>query len=124
MWLELLQTKDEAFDRFKKIKARAEAESNCNLLAFRSDQGGEFNSIAFHKYCDDGGIKHCTTAPYTPQQNGVVERRNQTVVEIARCLLKAMAVPATFWGEAVKTAVYLLNRAPTRIFASLVAWRT
>ena len=49
-----------------------------------------------------------------PQQNGVVERRNQTVVEMARCLLKSMAVPAMFWGDAVKTAVYLLNRSPTR----------
>jgi hypothetical protein len=84
------------------------------LLGFRSDRGGEFNSTAFCKFCDDGGIKHFTTAPYTPQQNGVVERRYQTTVEMARCLLKSMAMPPTFWGEAVKTAVYLLNRAPTR----------
>ena len=49
-----------------------------------------------------------------PQQNGLVERRNQAVVEMARCLLKSMVVPAMFWGDAVKTAVYLLNRSPTR----------
>jgi hypothetical protein len=114
MWLDVLKTKDEAFDRFKRIKARAEAETGLRLLGFRSDRGGEFNSTAFRQFCDDGGIKHFTTAPYTPQQNGVVERRNQTTVEMARCLLKSMGVPATFWGEAVKTAVYLLNRAPTR----------
>jgi transposase InsO family protein len=56
---------------------------------------------------------HFTTTPYSPQQNGVVERRNQTTVEMARCLLKSMGMPATLRGEAVKTAVYLLNRAPT-----------
>lgn len=92
MWLEVIKTKAEAFARFKKIQARAEAESGRCLLAFRSDRGGEFNSIAFRQYCDDGGIKHCTTAPYTPQQNGVVERRNQTTVEMARCLLKSMGM--------------------------------
>jgi transposase InsO family protein len=51
--------------------------------------------------CDTNGIKHYTTAPYSPQQNDVVERWNQTVVEMARCLLKSMAVPSRFWGEAV-----------------------
>ena len=114
MWIEVIKSKDEAFKRFKRVKALAEATPGRKLLAFRSDRGGEFNSAAFREYCDEHGIKHCTTAPYTPQQNGVVERRNQTVVEMARCLLKSMGVPAIFWGEAVRTAVYLLNRAPTR----------
>ncbi|KAE8767964.1 hypothetical protein D1007_60605 [Hordeum vulgare] len=114
MWVEMLRTKDEAFARFKKVKAAAEAQGECRLLAFRSDRGGEFNSGAFKLYCAESGIRHQTTAPYTPQQNGVVERRNQTVVEMARCLLKAMGVPNTFWGEAVRTAVYILNRSPTR----------
>ena len=80
----------------------------------RSDRGNEFNSIEFRGYCEKLGIKHYTTTPYSPKQNGVVERRNQTIVKMARCLLKSMAVPSYFWAEAVKTAVYLLNRAPTR----------
>lgn len=50
------------------------------------------------------------TAPYSPQQNGVVERRNQTVVATARCMLKSAGMPARFWGEAVTAAVYVLNR--------------
>ena len=114
MWLELLATKDEAFVCFKKIKAAAEMESGRRLKAFRTDCGGEFNSGMFVTFCNDNGIKHNRTTPYTPQQNGVVERRNQTVVEMARCLLKSMNVPGKFWGEAVSTAVYLLNRAPTK----------
>jgi transposase InsO family protein len=114
MWLELLRTKDEALSFFKKVKAAAEAGRECKLLAFCSDRGGEFNSGEFVEFCDANGINHQTTAPYTPQQNGVVERRNQTVVKMARCLLKAMELPGTFWGEAVKTSVYILNRAPSR----------
>jgi transposase InsO family protein len=92
MWVELLAMK---------IKAAAELESGRRLKAFRTDCGGEFNSGIFVSFCNDHGIKHNTTMPYTPQQNGVVERPNQTVVEMARCLLKTMQV-------------YLLNRAPTK----------
>jgi len=114
MWLELMATKDKALLQFKRFKAAAELESGCKLKAFRSDRGGEFNSGAFVSFCLEYGIKHNTTTLYTPQQNGVVERRNQTVVEMARCLLKSMGVPARFWGEAVKVAVYLLNRSPTK----------
>ena len=96
MWIEVLRTKREAFAFFKKVKAAAETRSGCKLLAFRSDRGGEFNSTAFVEYCNELSIKHFMTAPYTPQQNGVVERRNQTVVEMARCMLKSMAMPALF----------------------------
>lgn len=71
-------------------------ESGRQLKAFRTDCGGEFNSGAFMTFCNDHGVKHNTTTPYTPQQNRVVERRNRSVVEMARCLLKAMKVPAKF----------------------------
>jgi hypothetical protein len=66
-----------------------------------------------------------TTAPYSPQQNGVVERRNQTIVGMARNMLKAKGVPVTFWGEAVSTAVFILNRSPTKILKGMTpfeAW--
>ena len=114
MWLELLTTKAEAFQCFRKIKSIAEPESGRQLKVFRTDRGGEFNSTVFTAFCSKQGIKRNTTAPYTPQQNGVVERRNQTIVEMARCLLKSMKVPAKFWGEAVKVAVHILNRSPTK----------
>ncbi|WVZ49529.1 hypothetical protein U9M48_000877 [Paspalum notatum var. saurae] len=110
MWLELLATKDEAFQCFNRVKAMAENEHGGRLKAFRSDRGSEFNSLEFETYCSENGIKHFTTTAYSPQQNGVVERQNRTVVEMARCLLKSKGVPAEFWGEAVKTAVYILNR--------------
>jgi hypothetical protein len=114
MWVEFLTIKDEAFKCFKRVKALAETEHGGKLHAFRSDRGGEFNSNQFKEYCDENGIKHFTTMQDTPQQNGIVERRNRTLVEMARCLLKSKSVSGEFWGEAVYTIVYLLNRAPTR----------
>ena len=75
---------------------------------------GEFTSVEFGEHCARRGVQRQLTAPYTPQQNGVVERRNQTVVGMARSILKAKALPSFFWGEAVHTAVHLLNRAPMR----------
>jgi len=109
MWVELLRTKDEAFAYFKKIKQQAELEHGKKLKGFRTDRGGEFNSTQFTLFCNETGIKHFTTTPYTPQQNGVVECRNQTIVEMARCQLKSKGMPCKFWGEAVVTAVYILN---------------
>lgn len=118
MWVEMLKTKDQALVNFRKIKQRAETETGDKLKALRTDRGGEFTSILFETFCSQDGIKHYTTTPYSPQQNGVVERRNQTVVEMVRCLLKAMVVPTIFWGEAIRTAVYLLNRSPTKALDS------
>lgn len=62
------------------------------------------------------------SAPYSPQQNGVVERRNQTILGMARSLLKAKNMPARYWGEAVTTAVFLLNRAPTKSLANITPY--
>jgi len=125
MWVEMLRSKDQALESFKKVIARAENESGAKLKALRTDRGGEFTSNLFSVFCSEGGIKHYTTTPYTPQQNGVVERRNQSVVEMPRCLLKTMKVPSVFWGEAVRTAVYLLNRSPTKALNNITpfeAW--
>jgi transposase InsO family protein len=76
MWLEVLRSKDEAFRYFKKIKALVETDREVKLRAFRTDRGGEFNSLEFATFCEEAGIRRNTTAPYSPQQNGVVERRN------------------------------------------------
>lgn len=114
MWIFLLKGKGEAFEVFKRFKKLAESESGERLKCFRTDRGGEFNSTEFKKYCEEKGVKRHFTAPFSPQQNGVVERRNQTVLEMARCIMKSKSVPAEFWGEAVKTSVYVLNRSSTK----------
>uniref|UniRef100_A0ACD5Y6T1 Uncharacterized protein n=1 Tax=Avena sativa TaxID=4498 RepID=A0ACD5Y6T1_AVESA len=114
MWVVLIKSKDEALVALNKIMNSTEKELNLVVRAIRTDRGGEFTSKEFSNFCDDAGIRHFLTAPYTPQQNGVVERRNQTVVGMARNLLKSKNLPGRFWGEAVATAVFLLNRAPTK----------
>lgn len=71
-------------------------------------------SEAFREICEQAGIRRQFTAPFSPQQNGVVERRNKTVMEKSRTMIKSMKVPRRFWGEAVRHSVYLLNKLPTR----------
>ncbi|CAN6200243.1 unnamed protein product [Urochloa humidicola] len=114
MWLELLSAKSDAEAAIKKVRAAAENQSGCRLRVLRTDNGGEFTSAEFTRYCEEEGVERHFSAPYTPQQNGVVERRNQTVLATARALLKQRKMPARYWGEAVSTAVFLLNRAPTK----------
>lgn len=118
MWVYFLSTKDEAFEYFKKFKALVENGSEKMIKALRTDRGGEFCSYQFTSYCENAGILRHYTAPYSPQQNGVVERRNRTVVEMARSFLKEKQVPAEFWGEAVNHSVYVLNRLPTRTLST------
>ena len=96
MWLQLLTSKTEAAEAVKKFKARAEAESGKKLRVLRTDRGGGFTSVEFVAYCADQGVVRHHTAPYSPQQNGVVERRNQTVVGMARSMMKAKSMPARF----------------------------
>ncbi|WVZ68030.1 hypothetical protein U9M48_017021 [Paspalum notatum var. saurae] len=110
MWLRLLSSKDEAPEAIKHFQAKVEAETGNKLKVLRTDRGGKFTSVEFGRYCPDEGVERHLTAPYSPQQNGVVERRNQTIVGMARSMLKAKKMPAEFRGEAVNTAVFILNR--------------
>jgi hypothetical protein len=80
----------------------------------RTDNGGEFTAAEFVSYCTDEGVQRHYFASYHPQQNDVVERHNQTVVGMARALLKQRGMSAIFWGEAVVTVVYIVNRSPTK----------
>jgi hypothetical protein len=108
MWVVLLK------QAFRIVKMAAEVEAEAKLKALRTDWGGEFKSNEFKAFCEAHGIQRYLTAPYSPQQNGVVKRRNQTMVAMARSMMKSKGMPGRFWGEAVSTAVYLLNRAPTK----------
>lgn len=91
----------------------------------RSNRGGEFCSKDFEAFCNEQGILRHYTALYTPQKNGVVELRNRTIVAMARSILKKRHVPTILWGEAVRHAVYVLNKLPTRSLSSVTpheAW--
>lgn len=84
MWVYMLKYKDEALSIFKKFKALVEDGSERKIKVLRTDRGGEFLSKSFVQYCEENGIERKYTNPYTPQQNGVVERRNRTVMEMTR----------------------------------------
>jgi hypothetical protein len=110
----VLGSKGEAANTIGCTQAAAEAECSRKLRILRTDNGREFTAAEFTSYCADEGVQRHYSAPYNPQQNGIIERRNQTVVGMARALLKKMRMPAVFWGEAVVTAVYIFNRLPTK----------
>ena len=97
-----------------RFQAGEEAEVGKKLRTLRTDRGGEFTVCTFADYCAEQGVQRHLTAPHTLPQNSVVERRNQTVMGVARSMMKAMSLPGWFWGEAMNTAVFILNRAPTQ----------
>lgn len=90
-----------------------EHEMGLNLVTLRSDRGGEFNSAAFQDFCKENGIRRQLTAAYTPQQNGIAERKNRSIMNMTRCMLLGMSVPRRFWPEAVQYAVHILNMSPS-----------
>ncbi|KAL8087732.1 hypothetical protein AgCh_037766 [Apium graveolens] len=113
-WVYIIKEKSEALDKFKEFKALAEKQSGYYLKTLRSDRGGEYTSNLFKSFCRAHGINHQLTTTYTPQQNGVAERKNRTILDMARSMVKAKHLPRTFWAEPVQCAVYLLNRCPTK----------
>lgn len=112
-WVYFLRQKSEVFTVFKKFQAMVERQSDLKIKVLRSDRGGEYTSNEFDRFCQDIGMERQLTVSYTPQQNGVAERRNRTIVEMAKSMIHDKGMPQQFWGEAVNTAVYLMNRHPT-----------
>jgi hypothetical protein len=113
-WVYFLKSKAEVAGVFLRFKNWVENQSGHKIQIVRSDNGTKYTSNKFAQFCHDAGIEHQYTTPYTPQQNGVSERKNRTIMEMARCLLFEKDLPKKFWAEAVNTAVFLLNRLPTR----------
>lgn len=105
-----LRAKSDVFDCFRQFKAMVEKQQGRSIKKFRSDQGGEFCGAKFKSFLEAGGIIHQMTNAYTPEQNGLSERHNRTLVEKARCLLFDASLHKRFWAEAVNTANYLRNR--------------
>ncbi|KAL4367990.1 hypothetical protein GQ457_05G026520 [Hibiscus cannabinus] len=113
-WVYFMKEKSQVFKVFKKFKALAEVQSGCKLQKLISIRGKEYTSTKFDLFCEDEGIEHQLTVGYTPQKNGVSERKNRTVMEMARCMLMEKNLPKKFWAEAVRTIIYMLNRLLTK----------
>jgi transposase InsO family protein len=76
----------------------------------RSDNGSKFKNLQVEEYLEEEGIKHEFSAPYTPQQNGVVEKKNRTLIDMARTMVGEYKTPKRFWSEAVNTSCHTINR--------------
>nr|AAR01736.1 putative Gag and Pol polyprotein [Oryza sativa Japonica Group]ABF97792.1 retrotransposon protein, putative, Ty1-copia subclass [Oryza sativa Japonica Group] len=110
----LLKTKDEALDYFKIYKAEVENQLDRKIKRLRSDRGGEFFSNEFDLFCEEHGIIHERMPPYSPESNGIVERKNRTLTDLVNAMLDTAGLPKAWWGEALLTSNHVLNRVPNR----------
>ncbi|PRQ42978.1 putative RNA-directed DNA polymerase [Rosa chinensis] len=117
-WIYLLKNKSDVFPVFQTFHAMIRTQFQTPIKVLRSDNGGEYVNHLFHQYLATHGIIHQTTCPQTPQQNGVAERKNRHILEVARSMLIGAHMPESFWGDAILTTVYLINRLPTQALQS------
>ena len=108
--LYLVKTKDEALNYFKIYKAEVENQLERKIKRVRSDRGGEYLSNDFSEYCAKHGIIHETTTPYSPQSNGVAERKNRTLTDLVNAMLDSSGLSKSWWGEAILAVCFILNQ--------------
>ena len=110
MWLYLLTNKDEVFTVFCSFHTMTQTQFSAKLRVFSFDNGTEYMNRQFQKYFHQHGLIHQTSCPHTPEQNGVVERKNRHILETTRVLLLSAHVPSPYWPNAVTIIVHLINR--------------
>ncbi|RVW60487.1 Retrovirus-related Pol polyprotein from transposon TNT 1-94 [Vitis vinifera] len=126
-YLFLIHEKSQSLDVFKTFKVEVELQLNKRIKSVRSDRGGEYygrydgsgeqHPGPFAKYLEECGIVPQYTMPGSPSMNGVAERRNRTLKDMVRSMISHSTLPEKLWGEALKTAAYILNRVPTKAAA-------
>ena len=119
----LISHKSEALERFKIFKTEVEKQLGKVIKIVRSDRGSEYYGKhgdlgqclgPFAEFLQSCGIKAQYTMPGTPEQNGVAERRNRTLMDMVRSMMSRTKLPQSLWGEALQTAMYILNRVPSK----------
>lgn len=114
VWVYAIKHKSDVFKKFCQWKTEVEKLLGHCVKTVRTDNGGEYTSKEFEEYLGNEGVRHELTVPKCPEQNGVAERTNRTLVEMVRAMLADSGLPKLFWAEALATAVYLRNRCPTK----------
>ena len=109
-----MRYKSEAFDKFKEFQSEVENQLGRKINALRSDRGGEYLSQEFIDHLKSCAIVSQLTPPGTLEWNGVSERRNRTLMDMVRSMMSYTSLPRSFWGYALETAAYTLNRVPTK----------
>jgi transposase InsO family protein len=112
-WVYFLCSKADVFSTFKTFVAYIETQFSTCIKTLRSDCEGEYMSHTFQYFLQQKGILSQRSCPYTPQQNGIVERKNRHLLDVVRTLVLESFVPSRFWVEALSMAVYLTNRLPS-----------
>jgi transposase InsO family protein len=108
-WVFFLQEKSQTKETLKRFLRRAQNEFGLRIKKIRSDNGTKFKNSQIDGFLEEEGIKHEFSSPYTPQQNGVVEWKNRTLLDMARTMLDEYKTPDLFWVEAINTACYSIN---------------
>ena len=109
-WVEFLREKSEACDKMERLCKRLQNEKGVPIVKIRSDHGKEFENAKFKAFCNEHGIQKEFPAPKAAQQNGVVERKNRVIQEMARVMLLNKSISQKFWAEAVNTSCHIGNR--------------
>ena len=120
----LHETKIISFETFKFFKAMVENSFYKNIKSIRSDKEGEYIKGDFHIFCELEGIQMEHSIPYTPQQNGVAERKNISLKEMETCLLHAKHIPPSLWDEAINRASYLHHRVPHKLLVGATPFKS
>ena len=110
VWVEMMISKDDCYDIITALFRRLQTQKEDDIVSVRSDHGTEFKNNGVAQYCDDHGIDHNFSAAGVPQQNGVVERKNRTLIEAGKTMINEAKLPQYFWAEAVNTACFTQNR--------------
>ena len=111
-WIYFLKGIDEFFSKFKEFKASVENRTRNKIKALQSYNGHEFASYQFKDICREYGIKREMITPYNPQQNGITERKNGTIMEVTKVMVHDQELPMHLWVEVARTVVYVQNRIP------------
>ena len=114
-WVYFLKNKSEVYEKFTQFYSMVQTQYKQNIQVLRSDNGGEYINANMKTFFIEKGLIHQTSCAYTPEQNGVAERKNMYILEITRALLIESKIPTSLWPEAIATSVYLMNRLPTGI---------
>ncbi|KAK1694672.1 hypothetical protein QYE76_011369 [Lolium multiflorum] len=109
-WVYFLKTKDETQQIFIDFATEVQRQHNLLIMAIRSDNGSEFKNYTLNDFLSDEGIRHQYSAAYTPQQNSVAERKNRTLMDMARSMMAEYKSRYNFWAEAISTACHSSNR--------------
>ena len=109
-----MRNKDEFFDMFKRYKTEVENQKDRKIKILQSDKGGEYFANDFSMFCEEHDIIHQSSAPYTPQQNGLAGRKNRTLGDMVNAIILSAELLFNLWGEALLTTYHVQNRVPSK----------